>query len=103
MATTKFSEVRKRNPVSPEVQAEAHLLNLAEHTGVPLAELRRLTDLTQIEVARRLAVTQPTVSEFERGANPAAVATVQRYVEALGARLEVVAVFEDGRRVLLDV
>ena len=54
MAATKFSEIRKRNPVSADVKAQAHMLNLAEHTGLPLAELRRLPDLTQLEVARRL-------------------------------------------------
>jgi len=54
--------------------------------------------VTQVELARRLAVSQATVSKFEKS-NPA-VSTVKRYVEALGGRLEMTAVFDDGRLVL---
>jgi transcriptional regulator with XRE-family HTH domain len=57
---------------------------LAEDLGLPLAKLRRFVDLTQVELAQRLLVTQPSVSEIERSESPA-VPTVRRYVEALGA------------------
>jgi DNA-binding XRE family transcriptional regulator len=98
----RFSDIKSQAPVSAEAKARAHLENLAEDTGVPLPELRRLNDLTQVELARRLAVTQPSLSEMERSESPA-IPTVRRYVEAIGAHLEITAVFEDGRRVLLDV
>ena len=52
--------------------------------------------------APALLVTQPSVSEIERSESPA-VPTVRRYVEALGAHLELAAVFDDGRRIPLDV
>lgn len=64
-----------------------------------LGDLRRSLDVTQVQLARRLAVSQATVSKFEKS-NPV-VSTVRRYVEALGGRLEVIAVFDDDR-VLLD-
>ena len=104
MATKPFAEIKNRKPrlASPQERADAHLANLADDTGIPLAELRRLGDLTQVEMARRLAVTQPTVSETER-TGAASITTVRRYVEAVGAHLEIAAVFDDGRRVLLDV
>jgi predicted transcriptional regulator len=98
----RFVDIKSQSPVSATAKAQAHLENLAEDTGVPLPELRRLNDLTQVELARRLAVTQPSVSEIERSESPA-IPTVRRYVEAIGAHLEITAVFEDGRRVLLDV
>ncbi len=98
----RFADIKSQAPVSIEAKAQAHLVNLAEDTGVPLPELRRLNDLTQVELARRLAVTQPSLSEMERSESPA-IPTVRRYVEAIGAHLEITAVFEDGRRVLLDV
>ncbi len=98
----RFADIKSQAPVSPKAKAQAHLENLAEDTGVPLPELRRLNDLTQVELARRLAVTQPSLSEMERSDSPA-IPTVRRYVEAIGAHLEITAVFEDGRRVLLDV
>lgn len=64
-----------------------------------LGELRRSREVTQVQLARRLAVSQATVSKFEKS-NPA-VSTVRRYVEALGGQLEITAVFGDDR-VLLD-
>ena len=64
-----------------------------------LGELRRSSEVTQVQLARKLAVSQATVSKFEKS-NPA-VSTVRRYVEALGGQLEITAVFDDDR-VLLD-
>lgn len=98
----RFADIKSQSPVSAEAKAIVHLENLAEDTGVPLPELRRLNDLTQVELARRLAVTQPSVSEIERSDSPA-IPTVRRYVEAIGAHLEITAVFDDGRSILLDV
>ncbi len=63
-----------------------------------LDELRRSLGLTQASVARHLKVRQPRVSKIERGPG-VALETMRRYVEALGGRLQVTAVFEDGRRV----
>jgi hypothetical protein len=84
----RFADIKSQAPVSAEAKALAHLENLAEDTGVPLPELRRLNDLTQVEI--------------ERSESPA-IPTVRRYVEAIGAHLEITAVFDDGRRILLDV
>jgi DNA-binding XRE family transcriptional regulator len=102
MTTKKWADIKAQRSILPEERNRAHLENLASDLGVPLAELRRLSDLTQVELAHRLLVSQPSVSELERSESPA-VPTVRRYVEALGAHLELVAVFDDGRRVALDV
>ena len=102
MTTKNWNDIKRQRPTSSKARAEAHLDNLAEDLGLPLAELRRFVDLTQVELAQRLLVTQPSVSEIERSESPA-VPTVRRYVEALGAHLELTAVFDDGRRIPLDV
>ena len=82
---------------------------MAEHKGRLLAELRayRLREvreeqgLTQVELAARMHVTQPTVSELERGElDRAGLATIKAYVEALGGSVEVVADFGDHRVVI---
>ena len=99
--TKPWSDIRAQRPVSDEALADAHIKNLVEDFGSALSHLRRGEDLTQVEIAHRLLVTQPTVSEIERSGSPS-VPTVQRFVEAVGARLELVAVFDDGRRVALD-
>ena len=102
MTTKNWNDIKQQRRTSSKARADAHLDNLAEDLGLPLAELRRFVDLTQVELAQRLLVTQPSVSEIERSESPA-VPTVRRYVEALGAHLELTAVFEDGRRIPLDV
>lgn len=102
MATKSWKDIKTQRPTSPQARNTAHLENLAEDLGLPLAELRRFVDLTQVELAQRLLVTQPSVSEIEHSESPA-LPTVRRYVEALGAHLELTAVFDDGRRIPLNV
>lgn len=52
-----------------------------------LRDLRKLKKLTQAEVAERMGVSQPTVSEFEHyDANPT-LSTIMRYALAVGANL----------------
>ena len=102
MSTKKWNDIKAQQPTTADERESAHLENLAEDLGMPLAELRRFADLTQVELAHRLLVTQPSVSEIERSESPA-VPTVRRYVEALGAHLELTAVFDDGRRIPISV
>ena len=64
-----------------------------------LYELRHAEAVSQAELAGRLDVTQGAVSKLEH-ADDVRVSTLRQYLDALGARLELVAVFdEDGRRV----
>ena len=102
MATTSWNDINRQRPTSSKARDAAHLDNLAEDLGIPLAQLRRFVELTQAELAQRLLVTQPSVSEIERSESPA-VPTVRRYVEALGTHLELTAVFDDGRRIQLKL
>lgn len=63
-----------------------------------LDELRRALGLTQAAMAKKLKVNQPRVSKIERKPD-ATLEAMRSYVEALGGRLEVVAVFDKRRRV----
>jgi transcriptional regulator with XRE-family HTH domain len=63
-----------------------------------LDELRRTLGLTQAAIARKLKVNQPRVSKIESKPD-ATLEAMRSYVEALGGRLEVVAVFDKRRRV----
>lgn len=58
---------------------------LAEIDG--LAELRRLAELTQGQVAEALNVKQPTVHQIEKRAD-LYLSTLRRFVEAAGGELE---------------
>jgi len=59
-----------------------------------LDDLRRARGITQEELAVELGIRQPSVSRLENG-DDAKLSTLRAYVEALGGRLELAAVFDD--------
>jgi hypothetical protein len=59
-----------------------------------LHELRRARQMTQVALSQRLNMVQPSVSRLERQTDMY-VNTLRRYIEALGGRLEIRAVFDD--------
>jgi len=59
-----------------------------------LYELRQRRDVTQVEMASLLEVTQGTISQLENR-DDALVSTLSDYIEALGAELRLTAVFND--------
>jgi len=59
-----------------------------------LQELRQARALTQRALAEKLHTAQPTISRLERQAD-LYVSTLRRYVESLGGRLEIHAIFPD--------
>lgn len=85
-----FDELRKQIDADPARRAKVE-----EHKTAMLGELRRKLDLTQAIVADRLEVTQENVSQIERGEADVRLSTLNRYVEALGGRLEVRAAFPE--------
>jgi DNA-binding XRE family transcriptional regulator len=54
-----------------------------------LVTLREAFGLTQTDIGKRMGVEQPTVSQFENGADPR-LSTLQRYARALGAKVMIV-------------
>jgi predicted XRE-type DNA-binding protein len=75
---------------------DAHNRTQAYVLGFRLARLREQQGLSQSEVAARMGISQPRVSQLERGdVDQMVVDTLERYVAALGGRLRVVADFDD--------
>ena len=62
---------------------------------MPLHELRRARELTQVEVARTLKVNQPAVAKLEHRTD-VYVSSLRSYIEAVGGQLKIVAEFPDG-------
>lgn len=97
MARTKFSDLRKdveARAGAKERLAAKRVETLAE---IRLYELRHAEAISQAELAGRLDVTQGAVSKLEHSED-VRISTLRQYLEALGARLELVAVFEDEER-----
>ncbi|WP_433267832.1 helix-turn-helix domain-containing protein [Actinosynnema sp. CS-041913] len=64
--------------------------------GFRLAQLREERGLSQTQVAGRMGISQPRVSQLERGeVGQLEVDTLNRYITAVGGRLRVVADFDD--------
>ena len=66
----------------------------ANQMVVTMRELRAIAGLTQVEVAEAMGVAQAEVSRLE-GRKDSKLSTIERYVEALGGEVEVVARFGD--------
>jgi ribosome-binding protein aMBF1 (putative translation factor) len=96
---TRWSEIRAATINSPEREAgiehERRLLDL-EHR---LYDARRAVGMSQAEVAAEMGVTQANVSRIER-ADDLQLSTLDKYVRALGGRLEFRVVFDDEEVVL---
>src|SRR5271155_1939012 len=92
--TTKFSELRAQ--MSPEARAEARRLADEDLKEMPLHELRAARHLTQQQLAKSLDMTQAAVSQLEQSTD-VYLSTLENFVEAMGGRLEMYAVFPDGR------
>jgi transcriptional regulator with XRE-family HTH domain len=63
-----------------------------------LHQLRKARELTQTKIAEELHMAQGDVSKLERRADMY-VSTLASYLQAVGADLEIRAVFPDGRAV----
>ena len=79
-------------PGAPERLAALREETLAE---VGLYALRRILDCSQADLAAELGISQSAVSQLERG-DDVKVSTLRSYVSGLGARLRIIAVFDDG-------
>jgi DNA-binding transcriptional regulator YiaG len=103
MARTKFSELRKQVEARPRAAERLAAKRAETLEEIRLYELRHSEAVSQIDLAGRLDVTQGAISKLEH-ADDVRVSTLRQYLEALGARLELVAVFDDeDRRVPINL
>ena len=87
----KFDELRTTDP---ERRARIEAGTQALHDALRLAALREKKGMTQQDVATALAVSQAYVSKIERQED-IYLSTMRRYVEALGGKIRMIAVFDD--------
>lgn len=88
---TTLDQLKQRRPARREA-VDAHKDRMiAETRAWRLRELREQFDLTQVELAAELDVSQNRVSRIERGdIDKTQVDTLRRYVEALGGHLRLI-------------
>ena len=71
----------------PELFAAVADAAVAQRVRDMLVKLRKMQVLSQTDVAKRMKVSQPTISEFENESGDVYLSTLQRYARAVGARL----------------
>ena len=91
---TKWSELRDELRAKPGAEGAIARAEDESAEEIGLYELRHAEAVSQAELAGRLDVTQGAISKFEH-ADDVRISTLRQYLEALGARLELVAVFDD--------
>jgi predicted transcriptional regulator len=96
-----WHEIRAERPPREDRVTEHRAQMDAEVRAYRLREIRERQGVTQVDLAARMHVTQPSISALERGEiERAGIATIRAYVEALGGHLNVVADFGDQKIVL---
>lgn len=96
--TTSFKELTERSRRrDPNWGANVAEYRRAMEDALALAELRNSRNVTQVELAAQLGITQGNVSRLE-ARSEIYLSTLRSYIEALGGHLEITAVFDDDRR-----
>lgn len=97
MARTKFSKLRKQVDARPGAAERLAAKRDETLEEIRLYELRHQEAVSQVDLAGRLDVTQGAISKLENSED-VRVSTLRQYLDALGARLELIAVFDDESR-----
>ena len=86
-------------PTAKPVRVLGRGLHARRGVHLTLRTIREGAGKTQVEVARSAQMDQADISRLERRAefDDCQIATLRRYVEALGGKLELVAVFDDRK------
>ena len=85
--------------VNPDVVRAAAERAEEEILEIRLAMLREQLDLSQVEMAQRLGISQPSVANLEKRGQEIKLSTLKRYVEAMGGKLTLDVLLPDGRHI----
>lgn len=94
MART-LNDIRAKRPLAPDARKRADDIKRAMQLEIALAELRELRGASQTQIAETLGTSRPNVGRIEKEID-VRLSTFERYVEALGGKLEIHAVFDDA-------
>jgi predicted transcriptional regulator len=98
---TKTWKSLKQSRLGPEGEARVNARVAANVEEFTLKGMRKDRELTQAEVGRSAEMTQSELSRLESRTDHL-TSTLRRYVEALGGKLEITAVFGQRRVKLKD-
>jgi DNA-binding XRE family transcriptional regulator len=91
MPTRNFRELLEAMPAGRQKNIEKRFQKSL--AAMPLDQLRKAQEMTQLELAKILGVNQGEVSKIEHRSD-ICISTLAEYIEAMGGRLEIRAVFK---------
>lgn len=95
----KWREIRKQRSPEREARIQERIARESARINCTLAQLRTARKYTQTQLAEVLDVPQNAVSKVEHRTD-VYLSTLRSYIEAMGGRLEIRAVFPDGEIVI---
>lgn len=92
MPTRNFRELLEAMPADRQKRIESRFQK--SRAAMPLDQLRKAQEMTQLELAKILGVNQGEISKIEHRSD-ICISTLSEYIEAMGGRLEIRAIFKD--------
>ena len=93
-STKNYGELHEQVAARPGAAERLAALRDETMAEIGLHDLRRALDRSQTNLAAELGISQSAISQLERGED-LKLSTLRNYLAHLGARLELLAVFED--------
>ncbi|EJW9696332.1 XRE family transcriptional regulator [Salmonella enterica] len=88
---------------SPESQARIKEMTDEAVLEVGLQMMREELQLSQKHVAEVMGISQPAVTQLEQRGNELKLATLKRYIEAMGGKLSLYVELPTGKRVAFHI
>ena len=88
---------------SPESQARIKEMADEIILEVVLQMMREELQLSQKQVAEAMGISQPAVTKLEQRGNDLKLATLKRYVEAMGGKLSLDVELPTGKRIAFNI
>ncbi|HUB39014.1 MAG TPA: XRE family transcriptional regulator [Streptosporangiaceae bacterium] len=99
----RIRKLAQRPDIAAEVaQVRAGMAEADRTYAMGLAALRQAAQLTQVELAERMGVTQAAISRLEQP-HDLLLSTLNSYLNAIGGHASMIVRFADGHEAILDL
>ena len=99
----RINRLAQRPDLAEDVaQVRADMAEADRTYAMGLAALRQAAELTQVELARRMGVTQAAISRMEQP-HDLLLSTLNAYLQAIGGTARMIVSFADGHETTLDL